>query len=232
LSFGDSDLVKSMIVGIFVALSLLFVLPKVNAQPWFAVYPIEGNANTDIFLQVRGLPGSGFYEIYYLYIFWDDHLLGVFPDNCQTYDHYFDTHFSPLNNANYSALGNHTVYFEVWNNHRTAMFINATFTFTITEYLPNSEYLALNATYYQLLADYNALNVSYHDLMAQYNTLSASYEALQNQYNNLLDSYNSLSSDYDGMNMTYHELKANYQSLNSTYFDLNTRYQDLSIFNT
>jgi len=226
---------KAIIVGILVITCLFTVLPKVYAKPYFAAYPTEGNANTDIFLQIRGLPSSGFYETYYLYVFWDDALLGTFPDNSQTYDHYFDTYFSPLNNASYSALGNHTVYFEVWNDHRTVMLINATFTFTITEYLPNSEYLALNATYYQLLTDYNALNASHQNLMVQYNTLSANYGGLLNQYNNLLGDYDnllgnyaSLSSDYDEMNMAYNELKVTYQSLNSTYFALSIRYQNLS----
>lgn len=230
------DAMKAIIVGIFVVLSLVFMLPIVNAQPYFAVYPTEGNVNTDIFLQIRGLPGTGFYEYYYLYIFWDDILLGTFPDNSGTYEHYFDTHFSPPNNWNYSALGNHTVYFEVWNNGRTAMFINATFVFTITEYIPCPEYLALNATYYQLLAEYNSLNASYQNLMAQYNTLSANYDDLLNQYSNLsgnyynlLGSYNSLVSDYDEMKTTYHELETNYQSLNATYFSLNTGYQNLSL---
>ena len=223
---------KAMSIGIFVVLSLFFVLPIVKAQPYFAVYPTEGNVNTDIFLQIRGLPGTGFYEYYYLYIFWDDILLGTFPDNSGTYEHYFDTYFSPPNIGNYSALGNHTVYFEVWNANRNAMFINATFVFTITEYFPCLEYLTLNATYHQLLADYNSLNASYENLMAQYNTLSANYDALLNQYSNLLGSYDSLVSDYDEMNTTYQELNTNYQSLHSTYSSLNTKYQNLSsIFN-
>lgn len=226
---------RIVIVGILAVLGLGFLLPNVYAQPYFSVYPTEGTVDTDIFLEIRGLPGGQYYNSYdLLYIIWDDVLLGVFS-SAPGYDQYFDFHFSPLNTGDYSALGNHTVYFEVWNSGRTEMYLNATFVFTITEYLPNPEYLALNATYYQLIADYNALNANYQNLMAQYNALSGDYDALLNQYNNLLGdynsllgSYNSLSSDYDGLNTKYHELESTYQNLNSNYLDLNIGYQNLS----
>ena len=225
---------RAKIVVFFIVLSLVFVLPRVNAQPYFSVYPTEGNVNTDIFLQIRGLPGTGFYEYYYLYIFWDDILLGVFPDNSGTYEHFFDTHFSPPNSGNYSALGNHTVYFEVWNNGRTAMFINATFVFTITEYFPCDEWLALNATYTSLLASYSDILNDYNSLLADHNTLQANYNNLQNNYNslladynNLLSSYNALASDYDSLSSNYYELESSYENLSSTYSDLLAVYSQL-----
>lgn len=216
--------------GILVMVLFLLItnslMARVNAQPYFSVYPTEGTINTDIFLQVRGLPGSGFYETYYLYIFWDDTLLGVFPDNSQTYDHYFDTHFSPPNST-IEALGNHTVYFEVWNNGRIAMYINATFIFTITEYFPGPEYLALNATYTTLLTNYKALNASYYVLQAQYNELFGNYSSLLSEYNsllvqyeNLLTNYNSLSANYNDLSESYDSLTAYFNSLNSTYYSL------------
>jgi len=208
---------KAMIVGILIVFSLVFVLPIVNAQPYFSVYPTEGNVNTDIFLQIRGLPGTGFYEYYYLYIFWDDILLGTFPDNSGTYVHYFDTHFSPPNSGNYSALGNHTVYFEVWNANRNAMFINATFVFTITEYFPCPEYLALNATYTSLLANYS-------DLLSDYNSLLVDHSTLQASYNNLQNNYNSLLSDYSNLLSSYNTLASNYDSLSSNYYELESSY--------
>jgi len=218
---------KATFVGIFVLLSLVFVLPTVNAQPYFAVYPTEGNVNTDIFLQIRGLPGTQFYEAYYLYIFWDDILLGTFPDNSQTYDHCFDTHFSPPNRGNYSALGNHTVYFEVWNQGRSAMFINATFVFTITEYFPCPEYLALNATYYELLGNYTNLLANYNSLFANYTVLLADYNSLSTDYNDLFKSFDSLAKHYGSLNSSYDELTANYGSLKASYDFLKTNFDRL-----
>jgi hypothetical protein len=202
---------------------------KVNAQPYFTVNPTKGNSKTDIFLQIRGLPGSGFYEVYYLYIFWDDTLLGVFPDNSQTYDHYFDTHFSPLNEGNYSAVGNHTVYFEVWNYHRTTMFINATFLFTIIQYLPNDEYLALNATYSTLLNSYNALNASYTALQAQYDVLASNYSSILASYNTLLLQYNGLLDDHTSLSDSYGTLASKFISLNSSCFIVSGNYQSLNV---
>jgi prefoldin subunit 5 len=220
-------------VIILLSLILTLFISKAYAQPYYSVYPMSGTVNTDIFLQVRGLPGTGFYETYWLYLFWDNNLLNVYPDNSQTYNHYFDVHFSPPNST-IEALGNHTVYFEVWDPGRTTMFINATFVFTITQYFPGPEYIALNATYHQLLANYSALSSSYQNLMTQYDSLNTSYNSLLNQYNtllgnysHLLSSYGSLSSDYDKMSTTYNQLVANYQSLTSTCSNLNTAYQDL-----
>lgn len=223
---------KVISIVLFVVLSLVFVVPRVIAQPYFTVYPTEGSVETEIFLQIRGLPDTGFYEWYYLYIFWDDMPLGTFPDNSGTYNHWFDTYFSPLNSGDYGALGNHTVYFEVWSAGRTVMYINASFIFTIVEYIPCSEYLALNATYYQLLANYTALNASYQNLMTQYNALSASYDDLLNQYNNLSDDYSNLLGSHNSLSSDYNELSTNYQSLNATYSDLNTRFQDLTTTQT
>ena len=212
---------------------LALVLPKVNAQPYFAVYPTEGNVTTDIFLQIRGLPGTGFYEYYYLYIFWDDILLGVFPDNSGTYEHFFDTHFSPPNSGNYSALGNHTVYFEVWNANRNAMFINATFAFTITEYFPCPEYVVLNATYHSLLGNYSSLLENYNTLLADYNELLDDHNSLSTNYNDLLDSYDSLANHYDSLNSSYYELKSNYDVLKSDVNSLESNSENLtSSYNT
>lgn len=209
-------------------LIFIFTLSEANAQPYFKVYPTEGDVNTDIFLQIRGLPGTGFYEYYYLYIFWDDILLGTFPDNSGTYDHYFDTHFSPPNKGNYSALGNHTVYFEVWNNGRTAMLLNDSFVFTITKYLPCPEYLTLNTTYYQLLTDYNALNDSYQNLMLQYNSLNANYNTLLNQFDNLTGYYNFLQSIHSILTSNYAQLQGNYTQLVTSYSNLQTNHSNLS----
>ncbi len=244
---------KVTIIGIVTVLMFALLLPNVKAQPYFNVYPTEGNANTEIFLQIRGLPGTGFYEYYYLYLFWDGVLLGVFPDNSGTYQHYFDTYFYPPNTGNYSALGNHTIYFEVWNRDRTAMHINASFVFTIIEYLPCDEFMALNVTYYQLLGDFKALNTSFWNLMYQHDALNTEFSNLQTQYTTLLGNYNSLSTNFDALSLTYDalsltynalslncneintaydELSANYLDLSSMYFNLTTKYQNLSSTNS
>lgn len=220
-------------ISIFL-LSLWLCIPRVNAQPYFTVYPTEGSVDTDIFLQIRGLPGTGFYEVYYLYIFWDDILLGTFPDNSQTYDHYFDTHFSPPNRDNYASLGNHTVYFKVWNAGRNAVFINATFDFTIIEYVPCPEYLALNATYYNLLAEYETLSMNYTSLLADYGSLLIDHTSLLDDYDSLLSNYSSLhlsflslSADSSSLTQSYSQLQSNYNSLKTNYDSLKALHDNL-----
>lgn len=207
---------RKLILGMLLIFCTILVVPRVYAQPYFEVFPAEGNAHTDIFLKVRGLPGTGFYETYYLYLYWDSILLNVYPDNSRTYEHYFDIHFLPLNTENHSALGSHTVSFEVENAGGNALF-NASFTFTITEYLPNAEYLALNATYYQLLANYTDLNDKYENLIAQYDVLSTAYSDLLNRYGNLTEIYTN-----------YSELRNSFLALNSSYSELDVTYQNLT----
>ncbi|MEM3703358.1 MAG: hypothetical protein QXX79_02905 [Candidatus Bathyarchaeia archaeon] len=208
-------------------------MPKVNAQPYFTVYPTEGSVTTDIFLQIRGLPGTQFYEYYYLSIFWDDILLEIFPDNSGTYDHYFDTHFSPPKSGKYSALGNHTVYFEVWNAGRNTMFINATFVFTIIEYFPCPEYVALNATYYSLLGNYSSLLGDYNTLLADYTELLDDYDSLSTNYYDLLDDYTSLSANYNDLLDKCDSLARYYDFLNSSYYELKSVFDTLkSDFNS
>lgn len=115
---------------------MVSIIPKVNAVPYFNVYPREGDIFTDVFLQVRGLPSTGYGDDQdVLYLIWDDILIGTFYDS-PSYDHFFDIHFFPPNTGNYSSYGNHTVYFEVWSKNRQTMFMNASFIFTIIKYYP------------------------------------------------------------------------------------------------
>jgi len=117
-------------------LMITFAIPRVNAEPYFNVYPSKGSVFTDVYLQIRGLPSTGYGDDQdVLIIIWDDILIGTYYDS-PSYQHYFDAHFYPPNRGNYSTLGNHTVSFTVWSKDRQHLFMNSSFVFAIIEYYP------------------------------------------------------------------------------------------------
>jgi hypothetical protein len=189
------------------------------------LYPAHGTVNTEVFLQVRGIGGT-------LYLFWDDILFDTYTANVQDFPG-FDIYFHPPNEHPYSDLGNHTVFLHVWwkywDGHDYYVEWNCTLTFKITEQPPCQEYLALNATYYDLLADYNALNDDYNALQAQHNELTDSHEELLADYNTKLANYSSLSGSYNSLCTNYDALQTNYDSLHSNYDSLQSNSEQMAI---
>jgi len=95
-----------------------------------------------------------------------------------------------------------------------------TLIFEIIEWAPSPEYLALNATYSELLSNYTNLSDNYNSLVANYSTLNDDFTSLSANYDGLLDSY-------DGLNSTYYNLQRNYDSLSSSYDTLEASYSAL-----
>lgn len=234
------DMMKVLRKGLFLVPILISMLvlnmPRVAAvEPTATIHPSKGTVHTDIFLQVRGLEKfvagdnwPGFRDME-LYLYWDGKPLILGLSDPGSYDsnmHYFDVHFSPPNEHPLSDLGNHTIYIEIYKDWVNYL-CNFTLTFEIIEYYPCDEWLALNATYHDLLSDYNGLLDNYNSLSSDYNAIQANYNTLQNNYNSLLadyndllDSYSTLATDYDYLSSSYSDLESSYESLSSTYSDL------------
>jgi len=101
--------------------------------------------------------------------------------------------------------------------------------------------MALNSSYYSLLAeyqdlldkydnlesDYSSLNATYISLLDNYTQLQTDHGSLQSQFDNLNDSYNELDTDYDTLQDSYNSLENAYLSLNSIYNSLEADYDDL-----
>jgi hypothetical protein len=208
--------------------------PKVDAAASAALYPSQGSINTEIYLQVRGIGGI-------LYLFWDDILIDTYTENFYGDFNGFDIYFYPPNQHPYSDLGNHTVYIEIyWEYYDPGQILveeNFTLNFEIIEYFPCPEYIALNATYNELLTSYNDLLNEYQILLANYSSLLEDYNSLSINFNDLLESYNTLAENLGALNSTeidlssldsLLDLKNNFDLLNSNYDNLKTDYYSLA----
>jgi len=217
-------MVKLMHKSSFLFLILISILalnvPKVYAEPTAKIYPTEGTVYTDIFLQVRGFGIGEEWDVHYkLYLFWDSEPIMTGVDDGG--NHIYDIYFNPPNEHPYSDLGNHTVYVELWRSHYGWTFIaNFTLIFEIIEWAPSPEYLALNATYSELLSNYTKLLDNYNSLVANYSTLNDDFTSLSANYDGLFGSF-------DGLNSTYYNLQRNYDSLSSSYDTLEASYSAL-----
>ena len=214
---------------------MVSIIPKGNAQePYAKMFPLEGNVFTNIYIMVRGTESFGEGKIdYYAYVFWDDFYVGKYGQVWSTPPPLgfavplgiFDIFFNPPNKFPYSNQEVHNVTVEVW---REAAFgYNFSLSFKIAPYIPCPEYLALNATYHDLLANYTNLSANYNSLLTNYTDLLADYNVKLANYSSLSKSYDSLSSSYDALETDYDSLKSNYDSLQSNNANLTTSYSAL-----
>ncbi len=216
--------------------------------PYATIFPNNGTVKTNILIEIRNLT----YDVHYdLYLYWDNIPLNESLPNPSywqsggttlTWLPYYDIEMNAPNELPLSDFGNHTILIQIWTFDYTQLVFNSTLTFDIIEQLPDNEWLALNATYYQLLANYNALNTSYQNLLAQFNSLNIKYNAMNITYNQLKANYNELVGSYNGLNSSYNSLQSiqntltlnyarlqgNYTSLVSSFSDLQTKYNNLS----
>jgi hypothetical protein len=211
---------KIWLIPLVVLLSFALLPSKSFCQSGVVLYPSKGSGFTEIVMEAY-VPINSRNNI-----FWDDKVLAL--DVSKGQENYpLIMNISCPNEPPYSDLGNHTVAVEsfYWDGSDKVTYMNATF--EIIEYVPCDEYLALNATYYQLLADYYALNASYQNLIAQYNILSSSYNSLLDQYSSLLENYNSLLGTYDFLSSDYNGLAESYNSLQLIHNILTSNYAQL-----
>jgi len=211
-------------------LSLTFVtVVHVNAQAdqiQAEILPAQGGANTTILLRFTSLNAS-VQNVQSADIFWDNITIGLnqqgVPGASGTSENYNIT--VPTEPPS-SDKGNHTI--RVDSNVVPYGQVTFYFTFTITEFVPSPEYLALNDTYNSLLANYTNILGNYTQLLADFNELSANYTTLLAEHNNDTLNFNTLISQYNVLNTNYNSLSANYNLLSTNYGNLTTAFVSLS----
>jgi hypothetical protein len=188
------------------------------------ILPSQGAANTTILIRFSTL-NTSVGNVQKADIFWDDHSIALNQEGFLGADGSYNYNLTVPTEPPLSDVGNHTIRVDssVFNYGE----VRFNFTFTITDFVPSSEYLALNTTYYSLLANYTALLENYTQLLANYSRMSTDYAALLSEHSQLLLNYNSISANYNSLIANYNSLSANYNSLQTSYSSLQTTFGSL-----
>ncbi len=100
--------------------------------------------------------------------------------------------------------------------------------FVSTQLLPFYDlFVALNSSYYSLLADYNTLLDDYNSLLADYDNLQDSYNTLATSFNTQTAAHSSLAANYTNLQDSYDSLSSNYDTLQAKYSSLESSYNTL-----
>lgn len=213
---------------LFLAASLVGILPfsigKVRAQGGdieAGIFPSQGTSTTDIVIRFYTRNAS-IGNVDKADLFWDEALIGLNIEGNLSANGSYNYMLRVPSQPPLSDIGNHTVTASslVFNYGQ----VSFNFTFTITEFVPNPEYIALNATYYSILANYTDLLNLYTELSFNYSTLLADYDTLFREHGDLLSNYNSLSANYNSLVADYNALSASLNSLLTNYNALNSLY--------
>lgn len=174
------------------------------------ILPSEGNANTQILIRFRTI-NTTIGNVDKADIFWDNSTIALNQQGIPGADDSYNYNLTVPTEPPLSDVGNHTIRVDssVFNYGQ----VTFNFTFAITEFIPSSEYSALNATYYSLLTNYTDLLDNYNQLLANYTKTSIDYATLRSEYDQLLPNYNSLTASYNSLTANYNSLTANYNSL-------------------
>ncbi|HVP16400.1 MAG TPA: hypothetical protein VMT42_03440 [candidate division Zixibacteria bacterium] len=208
------------------------------------IHPSQGPTNTAILIRLYTVNAS-VGNVTTADIFWDDSTLALNQHGVPGADGSYNYNITVPTNPPLSYTGNHTIRVEssVFNYGPTSF----NFTFTITEFVPSPEYLALNATYNslflnytnilgnytQLLTNFNATSAAYADLLSATNQLNLTYGTLLSQYNSMIANYNSLVASYNSLEPSYRSLALNYTSLLTSFTSLSSNYNNLTeIYNS
>jgi len=215
---------------------MVFVKVKAQESPIEAeILPSQGNAQTVILIRFR-TTNVTIGDVDAADIFWDNFTIGLNLQGILGADGSYNYNLTVPTEPPLSDVGNHTIRVDASVFNYGPVTFN--FTFTITEFVPSSEYVALNATYYSLLMNYTSLLDDFNQLLANYTETSTDYTTLLSEHNQLLLNYNSLSSNYNSQIANYNSLSSNYNSLSSnynalltnleTYADLQANFESLS----
>jgi len=188
------------------------------------ILPSQGTANTSILIRFR-TKNATIGNVDKVDIFWDNSTITLNQEGILGADGSYNYNLTVPTEPSLSYIGNHTV--RVDSNVFNYGQVSFSFTFTITEFVPSPEYLALNATYNSLLANYTELLNSFNQLLTNYTRTSIDYLKLVNEHNQLLQDYNSLSANYNALTANYNSLSANYNSLLTGYNSLGQTYSSL-----
>jgi hypothetical protein len=208
------------------------------------IHPSQGPTNTVILIRFYTVNAS-VGNVTTADIFWDDSTVALNQHGVQGADGSYNYNLTVPTNPPLSYTGNHTIRVEssIFNYGLTSF----NFTFTITEFVPSPEYLALNATYNslllnytslldnytQLLTNFNATSAAYADLLSTTSQLNLTYATLLSQYNSMIANYNSLVASYNSLEPSYRSLALNYTSLQTSFTSLSSNYNNLTgIYNS
>ena len=222
-------------------LSLTFVATvQVKAQQQYPyinseILPPQGGANTTITIRFT-TTNTSVASVETADIFWDNNTIVLNQPGTIGADGSYNYNITVPNESPLSDVGNHTI--RVDSTVAPYGAISFLFTFNITEFVPSPEYLALNDTYYSLLANYTNILGNYTQLSSSYGELSANYTTLLAEHNNdtldyntLISQYNALISNYNSLSASYNllsNLTTTYSSMSSTYTNLQANFQTLS----
>ena len=188
------------------------------------ILPSQGNAYTTILVRFR-TTNATIGNVDKADIFWDDSAVTLNQQGILGADGSYNYNVTVPTQPPFSDIGNHTIRVDssVFNYGQ----VSFNFTFTITEFVPSPEYLALNATYYALLTNFTNLLTNYSQLLQNYSQTSADYAALLAEHEQLLLDYNSLSANVNSLTANYNSLSANYNSLLTDYNGLHQVFNSL-----
>jgi hypothetical protein len=189
------------------------------------ILPSQGGADTTILLRFISL-NTSVQNVQSTDIFWDNVTIGLNQQGILGANGAYDYNLTVPTEPPYSNVGNHTI--RVDSEITPYGQVTFYFTFTITEFVPSPEYLALNDTYNSLLANYTNILGNYTQLLANFNELSANYTTLLAEHNNDTLNFNTLISQYNVLNTNYNSLSANYNLLSTNYGNLTTVFVSLS----
>jgi len=211
---------KTLLVISILLLSVSLIAVGVKAQDSMIeaeIHPSEGTADTDILIRFSTTNAS-IGNVEKADIFWDDFSIGLNEQGVEGADGSYNYHLRVPSEPPLSDVGNHTIRVDslVLNYGQ----VSFNFTFTVTKYVPSPEFVALNATYYSLLANYTDLLGNYTLLLANYSELSNDYAALHTEHDQLLLNFNSLSANYNSLLANFNSLSANYNSMLTNYNSL------------
>lgn len=188
------------------------------------ILPSQGSANTVILIRFKTLNVS-VGDVQKADIFWDEYSIALNKDGLLGADGSYNYNLTVPSIPPLSDIGNHTIRVDssIFNYGQ----ISFSFNFTITEYVPSPEYLALNITYYSLLINFTDLLNSYNALLVNYSKTSADYATLVAEHSQLLLDYNSLSANLNSMTAIYNSISAQYNSLVTNYNNLGSVFSSL-----
>ena len=223
------------LMAIFVLISLIGLTAmqaRAQGSPIEAeILPSQGTATTIILVRFTTTNAS-VGKVQTADIFWDDTTVALNQQGVLGADGSYNYNLTAPAEPPLSNVGNHTIRVD------SSVFnygpVSFNFTFTITEFVPSSEYTALNATYNSLLTSYINLLANYTQLLINFNETSTAYANLLSQanqlnlsYNTLLANYNSLIANYNSLVANYNSQETNYNSLQATFNALLTNYNSL-----
>ena len=207
---------------------LPFSIAKVRAQSddiEAGIYPSEGTGATEIVIRFY-VRNASIGKVDKADLFWDGVSRGLNVPGIESADGSYNYLLKVPSEPPLSDIGNHTIMVDsfVFNYGQ----VRYNFTFRITEFVPSPEFIALNTTYYSILANYTDLLNRYASLSANFSILLANYSILLNEHAPLISNYNSLSSNYNSLVADYNALSAtlltNYNSLVTNFNNLHSLY--------